>query len=669
LKLRYIKYCFLFFLFPVIANAQLGTSILNITFGDSAANPGPPLPATNTAFNYSADSCPPAGFYTITNSLYRCPATRMGRSIDNTPNSKNGYMMVVNDTASATSKILFIDTLKVPLCPGTTYQFSAYFLNVEIPGYCSSNDVRFPQFTFSIETTSGQVLASSHTGPLPYDYVPPPPPTSITPKFHYFGVGFVMPAGVNSLVLKIKDDSSGYTPCGYAFAVDDIQFTATGPKLSIAFADDVYGNELVKAVCFQDNKSISFTANIIAPGFANPAVQWQQSIDSGNTWKDIAGATNYNFSQTFSVPDTFLIRMRASEADKIGNPNCSVVSNVVKVDVDGPPTNYTITSNSPVCAGSNLQFNAEGANGYIWTGPNGFYDDVSYAHIYHAILADSGTYYVQIKSLGGCTKTDSIDVKILGTENVTVDSAQSVCKGNSVQLHATGGTTYIWTPAAGLSDPTIADPKATPDVTTTYQVKIANEFGCTDSATVKITILNSIPVKAIITGPAYLCRSVDSALFKDMSTGEISTWNWDFGNGMKSILKDPPVEDYFINNNATEYVVHLIVADSAGCADTTAHVLKVENNCYIAVPNAFTPNGDGLNDYLYPLNAYKATGLLFRIFNRYGQLVFETNDWTRKWDGTKNGEPMPADVYVWMLNYTDQVGRKLSLKGSTLLIR
>ncbi len=176
-------------------------------------------------------------------------------------------------------------------------------------------------------------------------------------------------------------------------------------------------------------------------------------------------------------------------------------------------------------------------------------------------------------------------------------------------------------------------------------------------------------MKAVISGPVYLCRSSDSALYKDASTGDIATWSWDFGNGMKSTLQNPPVQNYFIENNAADYTVYLIVADSAGCADTTSHVLKVENNCYIAVPTAFTPNGDGLNDYLYPLNAYKATNLTFRVFNRYGQLVFETTDWTRKWDGNMDGNPMRADVYVWMLTYTDQSNKKISLKGSTLLIR
>ena len=659
---RCILYYFFLFLIPVVGNAQVGAPLINVDFGDAEVNPGPPLPTKNTAFDYSAEACPARGKYTITNSLYRCPSTRMGRSIDNTPQSKNGYMMLVNDTVSSKSKILYIDTLKESLCPGTEYRFSAYILNVEIPNYCKSPNFHLPAFTFSIETTTGLVLQSKDTGPIPFGYN-----LFFTPKFSFYDLAFVMPAGINNLVLKIKDDPYLFTDCGYAFAIDDIQFAATGPKANIAF-DSAMQYEWVKTVCFQDNKTISM-AGTLGTGFINSAVQWQQSIDNGFRWTDIPGATNFNFSKTFSVADTFLFRMRASESGKIGNPNCSVVSNMVKVIVDGIPDNYSISSNSPVCVGSVLQFNGQGTVNFSWTGPNGYFDDVGYASIYHTTMADSGTYYAKIISYGGCVKEDSLHVEIVGTEDVTISSPQSICKGNTVQLHATGGTNYVWVPAIGLSDPNIADPKATPAETTTYTVKVSNGAGCIDSASVAITILNSIPVKAIISGPKYLCRPSDSASFKDISTGPVSIWKWDFGNGMKSILQNPPVENYFIESNMSDYTIHLIVADTAGCADSTSLKLKVENNCFIAVPTAFTPNGDGLNDYLYPLNAYKATYLTFRVFNRYGQLVFETTDWTKKWDGNREGKPMPADVYVWQLNYTDAWNKRISLKGSTLLIR
>ena len=87
------------------------------------------------------------------------------------------------------------------------------------------------------------------------------------------------------------------------------------------------------------------------------------------------------------------------------------------------------------------------------------------------------------------------------------------------------------------------------------------------------------------------------------------------------------------------------------------------------MPNAFTPNGDGLNDYLYPLNAYKASDLLFRVYNRVGQMVFETRDWTKKWNGKFKGQPADFGTYVWILVYTDtDTGKRVQKKGSTILL-
>jgi len=92
--------------------------------------------------------------------------------------------------------------------------------------------------------------------------------------------------------------------------------------------------------------------------------------------------------------------------------------------------------------------------------------------------------------------------------------------------------------------------------------------------------------------------------------------------------------------------------------------------CYIAVPNAFTPNGDGVNDYLYPLNAYKADALEFNVYNRLGQLVFHSTDWTKKWDGTINGQVQNSGNYVWTLRYINHdSGKKVFLKGNSTLIR
>ena len=666
--LRGFKYSYLLLvahLFSVYCNAQtLGAPIINVTFGEGDADPntvGPPLSTGNTDFTYTTDLCPPPGHYTVMRTINVSGCFNnswIPLSSDNTPNPDNyGFMMIVNDTTRFTPKILFVDTVKSSLCVGTQYFFSAALINIDFPSNCSPRP-DFPRFIFNIETTSGEVIKTDTTGDITYAN------GTFGYKMGEYGFPFIMPAGLNTLVIKIKVGRSYYyNNCGDDFAIDDIQFRPFGPDVNITFAGATIDTKVV-SVCFQDNKTVSMTGG--ASG--NSAIQWQQSIDNGTTWTDVPGATGNLYSRIFSTPDTFLFRLRASIPSLIANPNCSSVSNVIKVEVDGLPTKFNATNNSPLCAGQNLVFNAEGGASFIWTGPNGFSETSPFPHIFYSTLADSGLYYVQIITVGGCRVTDSTHVTMIGVD-VVVGPDQLICKGTTTQLYASGGTSYSWSPSNSLSNANLANPKATPDVTTTYKVIVSDDFGCSNTGSVVVKLLNSVALKAAFTSTEYICRPTDTASFQDMSQGKIVSWNWDFGNGQTSSLRNPPTQQYFMNNSTEGFPVRLTVTDTSGCTDSIFHVTKVANNCFIAVPTAFTPNGDGLNDYLYPLNAYKATNLLFRVYNRYGRLIFETRDWTRKWDGNFRGVQQSSGVFIWTLDYIDASKKKVSLKGTTALIR
>ena len=189
---------------------------------------------------------------------------------------------------------------------------------------------------------------------------------------------------------------------------------------------------------------------------------------------------------------------------------------------------------------------------------------------------------------------------------------------------------------------------------------------CTDSSDLDINLDNQL--KADFTAPASLCPR-DAATFKDTSIG-VSNWYWDFGNGSTSGLKNPPVQNYPATGADKNYSVRLIVRNGFNCFDTAYRQVKVLYTCYIDVATAFTPNGDGLNDYLYPINAYKAKNLIFKIYNRFGQMVFATNDFTKKWDGTFKGMQQQTGTYVWTLQYTNiDSGKFYSSKGTSVLIR
>lgn len=161
----------------------------------------------------------------------------------------------------------------------------------------------------------------------------------------------------------------------------------------------------------------------------------------------------------------------------------------------------------------------------------------------------------------------------------------------------------------------------------------------------------------------------DKVVFKDKSVGDIVNWFWDFGNGKTSNSKTPPEQTYSTASTNYFVPVKLLISNSAGCKDTSSFNLSVISSCTVLVPNTFTPNNDGLNDYLYPLNAFRANNLTFSVYNRFGQLVFFTRDWTKKWNGKFKGEPADGGVYVWLLSYTDINNNKVDTKGTVLLLR
>jgi gliding motility-associated-like protein len=665
----YEKYFFVTIIFLIIVSdisAQLGDPVYIQTFGEGNTDPNTIGPQLNshikTDFTYDSSLCPQPGSYTLVRrmNIQGCFNDEwIDLSQDNSP-SDYGFFMLINNNTAPGNRLVYEDTSAPKnLCGGSMYDFSVAIINTDVP---SANCAvpNFPAFELRIEDDAGNLIQKDTTRGIQYAI---PPPTGY--KFSTYGFSFIMPDNVNRLVIKITLLHEGYE-CGEDFAIDDVVISPSGPVVKINFSneDPIY---IVKSVCYQDNKTISMSG-FMTSYYPNPALQWQQSIDSGKTWTDIPEATNNIYSATFSTPDTFLFRLTGADASTIKNPNCRVVSGNIRVEVDGAPSGFTITNNSPVCAGEDLQFDAEGEASYIWNGPNNFYDNIQSPHIPNVSLEDSGTYTVQVTSLGGCITTTTTHVTIKGID-VSAGPDTSICNGSVITLHASSGTSYLWYPANGLSDTTIQDPKVKPTTTTIYVVKVTSADGCSDTAKAIINVLNNKPIKAGFSGTQFLCAPFDTATFINTSTGDISSWQWNFGNGQTSSAQYPPVISYYFSDNASNYIVSLKVADSVGCKDSVYHALKVENNCYIAVPSAFTPNGDGLNDYLYPLNAYKATNLTFRIYNRFGNLIFETRDWSKKWDGTKNGMPQPTGTYIWVLDYNDANNKKVSLRGTSVLIR
>ena len=692
------KYSINFFLcfIYIASNAQITipwSSSLNINFGRGLSNPGPPLTVGKSDFIYTTDLCPSVGQYTVVNTIncgYKKNLYRNAGITYNTdfqyafPESDSGgYMMLVNAGVSPNPLIVFQDTVK-NLCSNSGYLFWTGISNL------NSNSCSHPNFTMNIETTNGQVIKTFLTGDLGmatvdtnhfayyfgYSSLLFPAPKSTFPNF--YGFFFTLPTGITDVVAKIiLNPLNEYRDCTVQFAMDNVIIMPVSSQLQIQ--NPMYPDGWIIGACFQGNNplvldgSINYDSLIFGltkfsgTAYPNPAFQWQQSTDGGYNWLDIPGETNINLSHQFNIPDTFLVRLRGSDASNINNPNCSVTSNIIKVEVDGLPQNYSFTSNSPVCEDSDVVLKLTGGASYTTFGPNGFFDNTALPHVYHPLLADSGWYYSYITSYGGCSVKDSTHVVIRGP-NIMVGLSDSTCYGAPFQLSSSGGITYLWTPSTGLSDPNISDPVATPHITTKYTVKVTDTSGCSAFGIQKV-ILKDTLFKAVFNIPVYACPH-DIIAIENSSVGKIESWNWDFGNGGISNSENPNTQTFLTSGNVkTNYEIRLIVTDSSGCSDTTYKALSSVPNCFIAVPSGFTPNGDGVNDYLYPLNLYKASNIRFRVFNRLGQLVFESHDMNSKWDGRINENEQPVGTYVWMLEYNDESNKKVSMKGTTVLIR
>jgi gliding motility-associated-like protein len=197
------------------------------------------------------------------------------------------------------------------------------------------------------------------------------------------------------------------------------------------------------------------------------------------------------------------------------------------------------------------------------------------------------------------------------------------------------------------------------------QLIVSNGF-CSDTTRASLLLDNFL--KADFTMHEDNCPQ-EPVSFTTNSVGKIVSHEWSFGDGNFG-AGVTATHTYARPSRETIYNVRYTITDSFGCRQTVQKPVKIYISCNIAVPNAFTPNGDGTNDFLYPLNAIKADKLEFLVFNRWGQLIFRTNNWKNGWDGRFKGQPQPSGAYVWLLRYINRdTDQRFEKKGSAILIR
>jgi gliding motility-associated-like protein len=249
----------------------------------------------------------------------------------------------------------------------------------------------------------------------------------------------------------------------------------------------------------------------------------------------------------------------------------------------------------------------------------------------------SGNYKIRLV-VSNCAKVaQSVKDLVITIPNFNVSADTEICRFSSVQLQATGAATYRWTPTAGLSNPNIANPVASPNQTTTYTVEMQGG-GCTVRKQVKVSVrpATAVDFKFDLIKDCNTPYRVKFSLVNVDST-KLSDFVWDLGDTRVFEGPNPPEIIYGVNGK--EYTVTLSAKNPNGC------ISKVEKKVFIPAPpvfppNAITPNGDGKNDTF----EVAEQGSKIKIWNRWGKIIFQSDDYKNDW-----GKDVAAGTYYYFL--------------------
>jgi len=355
---------------------------------------------------------------------------------------------------------------------------------------------------------------------------------------------------------------------------------------------------------------------------------------------------------TINATTTFYLTVNAPSA-------CPSIDSVT-IYVNALPTVKSI-DDTLICSTNPITLTTTGAQTYSWT-PTIFLSNPAIANpVYSG--NQSQAYIVTGTAANGCKAKDTVNVTVNVRGGLLAPPNKSMCGQSSVQLDGYNGNTvsYLWSPATYLSSTTIINPIANPPASTVYAVKIS-DAACNYDSTFNVQVLVGTGL-AITVGKSndIDCANRSATLFA--SGGDTYLWTPSTG------LSNPNIPNPVATPGGTQkYIV--FVSNTSGCSNTDSVTVFSNFAASLAryMPNAFTPNGDGLNDCYGLKNWMYIKKLEFRIFNRYGEQVFGTSDPSRCWDGKYKGKIADQGSYVYYIKAETNCGTE-EQKGSFLLMR
>jgi gliding motility-associated-like protein len=274
----------------------------------------------------------------------------------------------------------------------------------------------------------------------------------------------------------------------------------------------------------------------------------------------------------------------------------------------------------------------------------------------------AGSYKDVFVSQYGCDSIRTLNLSVNPRPVAIAGTNAEICFGDEVHLSASGGESYFWSPSTYLNNPNISDPLATPEHTISYSVSVKDINGCTSNPE-QVTITVIKPQVFAGKDTAVMANQPVQLFAGSLGNTSFVRYNWSPAFGLNDPNAQNPIASIDIN---TTYILTAYTAN--GCKATDAINIQIFKELKLTMPNAFTPNGDGKNDIFRPLGV-GIKSLSFRIYSRWGALLFSTTTLGQGWDGTYQGAPQNAGNYIWQINGVDFFGNPFSQNGSFVLIR
>jgi len=337
-------------------------------------------------------------------------------------------------------------------------------------------------------------------------------------------------------------------------------------------------------------------------------------------------------------------------------------------------------SDTVICLNETLSVvdSSLGADVYQWTVSNGQTNLTS--TLPTQSFTSPGTYSVELiiqNNLISCTDTLKKDVLVHPIPAIAALDT-GYCIGDLVTLTSSGytGLTYSWTPVSGVDNPSSAVTTTSVSSASNYTIFVTDSNNCTNTDVANIYIQESFDPTSIDSclSPELKQEGVviGESIFLGIDKGTGFTYKWEGSEADLSWLncRDCATQEIAITGEVGEVNYTLIYSDSLGCFDNEAtYKICIIPSYTFDVPTAFTPDGDGVNDIVYLRGHGISEVITFKIFNRWGELVFESNELSKGWDGIYKGAAQNMETYIYKAEVKFYNGETESKGGSVNLIR